>query len=414
MFSPLGENGSSTNTVKKIYFADNISIPLRMVIDSFNAKYKGQIEVEMIDLPFEKFSTNDRKELLARYLRNKSERIDIFAVDEIWVPRFAKWAIPLNNYFNTEEKNQILSYAVNSCIYKDSLMAIPLYLDIALMYYRNDLLSKFPNYLSVKKEIDSSIEWESFIKLATKNKSKSPFYLFQADNYEGLVCSFIEMIESQNAYFIEGNTINLKKPEIRKSLQLLVDLVNKYKISPMEVTNSKEKQTYLSFVNNNGIFLRGWPGFMDNEFRTISQDENLYKNIFKAPLPHFKGFKAASIFGGWNLMVSLYSNKKPEAITFIKYLLKPENQKILLEKGGYLPINNKLYEDSLFVKTHPDLSFYNKLFKAGVTRPRISKYTYLSDVLSYFINKAIKKEISVSDALNKAELKINSEKILAE
>jgi multiple sugar transport system substrate-binding protein len=31
--------------------------------------------------PFQKFSTNERKELLTRSLRSKSDRIDIFSVD---------------------------------------------------------------------------------------------------------------------------------------------------------------------------------------------------------------------------------------------------------------------------------------------------------------------------------------------
>ena len=410
--SSLGGTKETTSSVKKVYYADNISIPLRIIIDNFNRKYKGQIEVEIIDLPFEKFSTNERKELLARYFRNKSERIDVFSVDEIWVPRFAKWARPLDIYFNKGEDKQMLSYALNSCVYKNSLVAVPLYIDIALMYYRNDILARYPNYREIKKEIDASIEWEEFVNIASKTRTGGPFYLFQADDYEGLVCSFIEMVKSQGIDLVENNTIKLNSPEVRKSLQLLVDLVQKYKMTPPEVTHYKEIQTYTSFIDNNGLFLRGWPGFMTSDLKTITKDESFYQNIYKAPLPHFRGYKPASVFGGWSLMVSRFSDVTSEAVTFVKFLLSAESQKILLEKGGYLPVNNSLYDDSVFVKAHPDLAFYKQLFKSGVNRPFSSNYTYLSDVLSYYINRAIRKEITVSEALKQAEEKINIEKIL--
>jgi multiple sugar transport system substrate-binding protein len=162
--SPSGSSGSDSY-IKKIYFVDHISTAHQKVIDRFNKKYKGQIEVEAINLPFIKFSTNERKELLARYLRSKSGRIDIFSVDQIWVPRFAKWAIPMEKHINPSSRNNLLKYAMQSCYYKDTLVAIPLYIDIALMFYRKDLL-KIPEYKLVekKKRIDYGDDFASLQK----------------------------------------------------------------------------------------------------------------------------------------------------------------------------------------------------------------------------------------------------------
>lgn len=44
----------------KIFFADNISAAHRQVIARFNAIHRGRIEVVPVDLPFTKFSTNER------------------------------------------------------------------------------------------------------------------------------------------------------------------------------------------------------------------------------------------------------------------------------------------------------------------------------------------------------------------
>lgn len=91
--------GISHDKVKKIYYADNISRAHQIVIDRFNEKYEDKIEVVPIDLPFIKFNTNLRKELLARSLRNRNTLIDVFAIDQVWNARFAKWAEPLTPYF---------------------------------------------------------------------------------------------------------------------------------------------------------------------------------------------------------------------------------------------------------------------------------------------------------------------------
>jgi hypothetical protein len=52
------------------------------------------------------------------------------------------------------------------------------------------------------------------------------------------------------------------------------------------------------------------------------------------------------------------------------------------------------------------------LYQTGIHRPFIESYTNVSDVLSFHLNKAIKKELSVEEALKEATLKINEKAIL--
>ncbi|RKY50187.1 MAG: hypothetical protein DRP92_08075, partial [Candidatus Neomarinimicrobiota bacterium] len=69
--------GVGNKEVIKIYYADNISEAHRKIMDEFNRVNKGKIEVVAVDLPFTKFNTNERKEILARALRSKSSVIDV-------------------------------------------------------------------------------------------------------------------------------------------------------------------------------------------------------------------------------------------------------------------------------------------------------------------------------------------------
>jgi len=394
----------------KIYFVDNISDGHKLVIEKFNKQYAGKIKVVPIDLPFEKFSTNERKELLIRYLRGRSDRIDIFSVDQIWTQRFAKFVEPLGSYFPVNKREQYLEAAIESCYYKGQLVALPLYFDISVMYYNDKVLRSIQNYEAIKKDLDNFITWEKLILLGNRIKQpNNSFYFFAAADFEGLMCSFIELLNSQNSEMIKGDSVKLTTPSSVKSLQLLVDLINKYNLTPPEVTGYREPDTYNHFIKNNGIFLRGWPSFYkwcESNWKGTNPEE-----IFKlAPLPHFAGSKPLSVIGGWNLMISAASKKKWAALEFLKFVNEYESQLILFKHSGFLPVVKSFYENA-DSSSDPKISFYKKIIKTYTNRPYSENYTRYSDVIAHYLNLALKRKLNVVDALSKAEQVINSKQI---
>ncbi len=394
-----------------ITYADNISQAHKILIKKFNNEYKGRIKVETINLPFSKFSTNERKELLARALRSKSDKIDIFAVDLIWVHRFAKWSEPINESDLNGLENKLLKYSLASCFFNDSLVAIPLYIDISLMFYREDILKKLHNYKIIEKELQNSITWENFIKLGKRMKKLGyPFYIYPAESYEGLICSLTELILNMEPEFF-NHGINYNNGTVKNALGFLVDLVQKQKLTPYQATGFKGYSSWEYFIKSNAVFLRGWPGY-ERYKREAVKKYNFKGIVKKAPLPHLKGSKPISVYGGWNLMISKFSNHKKEALEFIKFLLREDSQKIMYQEGGYLPVLKQLYEDKSFVAKYKDLKFYKNLLNNGVHRPFLKDYTRISDILAYYANKAIKGEISVDKALNEVDQNIQSKSII--
>jgi len=404
--------GEKSLDITKIYFADNISSAHTELIAKFNHEYATKIEVVPINLPFSKFSTNERKELLARTLRGKSDRIDIFAVDLIWVPRFARWAEPLDLYFPSMERDKILEPAMESCYSNGNLVAMPLYIDVGLMYYRDDILQTFPDYTQLQKKIANSITWEDFLNLSSRLKKKNSYaYLFPADNFEGLVCSYLELFYGQNQSDFKGDTINLNTPIALKALNLLVDLVNNYGFVPKEVDSFDEFQCYLYALENDVPFFRGWPGLKQQYYGKIRNYKKI-DGIKVAPLPHFKGIKSSPVFGGWNLMIPNYSNKKSAAVEFIRFVLKNENQLILYEKSGFLPVSKHVYSDSANPLVASELKFFRKQLDRGFHRPFLADYTKISDIISFFVHRAIKSELPAEEALIEATRLINSNQVL--
>ncbi|MCK5074730.1 MAG: extracellular solute-binding protein, partial [Calditrichia bacterium] len=298
--------------------------------------------------------------------------------------------------------------ALESCYFNEKFVSAPFYIDVGLMYYRDDITKDFSDYDQIKAKLDRGITWQELIALKKeKDHLSNPFYLFAGKDFEGLVCSFIEGLMSQDSLHFYKDTINLNTSVARKSLQLLVDLIHKYKLTPEVVTKFDEVNIYRYALKNDAIFFRGWPGLHWHE----DPPEDIYKlkYIKMTHLPHFKGKSIRSVYGGWNLMISKFSQKKHEALIFIKFLLKEENQKLMYENGGLIPVNKNVYSDSLFMHKNLILKKYKKLLEKGGHRPFRVDYTRISDILSYYIHRALKKEISVNEALNKATNKINSQ-----
>jgi multiple sugar transport system substrate-binding protein len=413
-FSPFLDYREEHNPVQQIFYADNISPAHQALIDSFNTVYRGKIEVVPIDLPFTKFSTNERKELLARTLRSKSPRIDLFTVDVIWVPRFAKWCEPLDRFFPEDKRSMILDHVLTSSCFNSQLVSVPLYTDVSIMYYREDILRKLPDHAEIEQRLKSSITWEELIQLyyrLRESRAGEPFYIYPADNFEGLICSFFEGLASQNQFFLYNDSSGFNTREARKSLGLLVDLVHRHHMSPTDVTQFDEVRGYNFALARDAMIVRGWPGFL--EHHTFPEEHiRKYVHIRRAALPHFQGGRPAFTYGGWNFMISKYSRKKDAAVRFIEFALEEENQKKLFKQGGYLPSTKAVYSDSLFLKQNPDLRFYQRIMKHGVHRPYLADYTKLSDVLSYYVHLAIKGEISVDEALNQASAAYRTGRVL--
>jgi multiple sugar transport system substrate-binding protein len=271
------------------------------------------------------------------------------------------------------------------------------------MYYRKDLISKLPNSDEIIAKLEESITWEEFLELSRYfDRTKNPFYIFPADNYEGLVCSFMEILFNQNESFFYKDSINLESPEVKTSIKLLNDLINEYKITPAVVTDYEENTCYDYFIKNEGVFLRGWPSFT-KDYKNILRSTKIDSLLGKAALPHLSGSRPLSVFGGWNMMISKYSEHKKEALEFLKFIIREETQKFLYETGAYLPVLSSIYEDENFLEKHPDLIYDRKLLNNGIHRPFLDNYTQISDIVSYYTNQVLKGNLSIDAALSSAE-----------
>lgn len=400
-----------TEKTKKVYYVDSISDTHQELIDKFNLLYKNEIEVIPLNLPVTKFTTNDKKAILTRSLRNRSDGIDIFAVDLIWISRFSKWSYPLENDINQSIINRFNDIALDACYQNENLLAFPLFLDMGILYYRKDLINQLIDGKEIEEKIKKSLTWKEFIKIGKRfQNSNFPFYVFPGGDFEGMLCNYHGMIsQDQSDEMFKDKIINLKAGYSRRALQQMVDFIHKYKFSPPEITDYDDPRAYINGSDNGAVFQRGWIGF-PKQFKNYLKDTTNIDNMNIAPLPHFEGNKTSSVFGGWSLMISKFSERKEEALKFIRFLFEKENQIMLYEKGGYLPVNTEVYSDSLFLNRNKELKTLIEIIPWAKHRPFLKNYTRISEIMSKQFHKALRAEISVDEALTKVNQAINNHK----
>lgn len=397
--------------VTEIFFADRITEAHRILIEKYNTLHAGKVKVIPIDFPNFDFSTNERKEILTRTLRGQGDGIDLLAVDVVWVQRFARWCEPLGKYFTREELKDILAEPLSSCYSDGDLVAVPLDIVQGVLYYREDLLRSLKGGDDIIRALRNNMTWTEFLALKEELHWQKPFYVFPAADYEGMICSYIEILLSLNREYFSTDGFNFETPEAKEALQLLVDLVQKYKASPPVVTRFTEVPSYAYFIRNDGLFIRGWTSY-GKDFTKSPFDKQKESQLRIAPLPHLANGTPASVFGGWNLMISKFSTKKEAVVDFVKFLLSEESQEVFYTEGGYYPVVSSFYSDSAMVLKYPEISNIKELMRTGVHRPPEKEYTNFSKIMSHYFGLAIKNQITVDEALEGATKAIQSEKTL--
>lgn len=402
---PLGVNPLNTDGIERVYFADNIGVGHAEIIRQFNELYKGEVEVIAIDLPFSKFNTNQRKELIARNLRSRSSRIDVFAVDLIWVPRFTKWAEPLTPYFAPRLLKDFLSRPLETCYVDDILYAIPLYTDIGALYYREDMILDLPDGEAIVHRIQNSITWEEMITIREKYFPRKPFFIPQAAPYEGLICNFNEVIGQSLQNEETGDILDLMDPIVIERTRFMREMF-RTNFTPSEALEMTEDDCIRFALDNDIPFVRGWPTVNNENYQRF--DPELFKKLKVAPVPHFEGDVSTPVFGGWNMMLSKHSPVKDAAILFMKFASSQQGQRIFYESEGLLPIQSAFYDAEDPDPYQERLQMTEKMMEQGLHRPMLDQYTLISDILSQRLHEVLSDEYDVEEGLQLAKDEINA------
>ncbi len=335
------------------------------VVDAFNSsqtKYKVE---------WEQF-TNDSAQMhdqLLTSLSSGSSDYDVISLDVVWAGEFAAagYLSPLDVKMSEAgyKKTDFNKGSMDSGNYQGKQYTLPFFPDVAMLYYRSDIVSKEDG----EKLVSGSYTYDDLYQMAAKYKGQkgtADGYAFQAKQYEGLTCN--------------ANEFTANFQDIKGGLQMMNKFITS-KVVPSDVLNYNEGSTDASFKDGKSVFSRNWP----YQYGLIKAGDVAVKTeqVGIAPLP--KG----GCVGGWLLGMNAKSKNADGAWEFIKYLAGPDGQKIMSTKGSYLPGYNAVMKDEEVIKANPLLTMegFQKALTTTIARPVSAQYSKTSDTIQINIHK---------------------------
>ncbi len=377
----------------------------QQIINDFNKK--TGYNLQLVRQPT---YSDQRRQSLVISLEAKQPNPDLFLMDVVWLNQFAAsgWLHSLDTFVkdNDFQLNQFFHGIINSVDkYKGKLYALPVFIDVALLYYRKDLLKQF-GYTGPPKTWRQLVEEAAKIQKAErKNNPNFNGFLWQGAQYEGLVCDFLEFISSHGGGIMQNGKINVYRKSNIQALQFMQDLIRKYKISPLSTyTEMKEEDVRRSFQRGNALFERNWTYAWN-----LHQAEGsaVKGKIGLTILPHFKGDSSVSTLGGWHIGISRYSDEKKKAWEFIKFITSYQGQKQLILKVGWNPGRKDVYSDKQVLADAPQVKELYYVFKRTVARPTVPYYGQVSDIIQRYVNDCLAGKISPRLALKNMQSQID-------
>jgi multiple sugar transport system substrate-binding protein len=396
--SQTDSKASSNGPVKLVYAkGKEAGDGTRQLVDAFNKKHAGKIEVQYVELPADSDKQHDQ---YVTVFGAGGTDYDVVDVDTVWPSEFAQagYALPIDKYIAKDNINlkDYMEGPMRSVTFKGKVWGLPKYIDAGMMFYRKDLMEKAPE------------TWEDVVAQGEQLKDKIDFsYVGQFKQYEGLICNSIEFIAAYGGQIVDGDgNITISSEGTKKGLEMMKKIVGSDFV-PNNITTFAEQETHNAFIEGKAAIIRNWPYVYG-----MSNDPKQSKIVGKvgiAPLP--KGsVRSAACLGGWSAIINKNSKHPDEAWEFLKFMCGPEGQKMnaLSVSGSVAPTLLSLYKDPEIGKVtllFADPNFVNAL-SVTVPRPVSPVYTKLSNIMQVEISNYLAGRQDVDTAIKNMDAKM--------
>ena len=278
-------------------------------------------------------SSISQLELWRKLLQSPDSSPDVIGIDVIWPSMLNDQLIDLKPYFQSELAGMDPKLLANFTV-GDKLVGIPYHTLIGVLAYRKDLLREY----GFKKPPATWDELENMsvrIQHGERAKGKSDFwgFVWQGANYEGLTCDALEWQESQGGGSIIENdkTISVNNRAVVGAWERARHWVGW--ISPPSVIAYRELDSNDVWESGRAAFFRTWLW----QYRLRNPRESrigLETGYTSVPAGHAGRFGA---LGGTGISIARSSPHREEAVAFIRFLIRHDQQLAVAPDSQWLP-----------------------------------------------------------------------------
>jgi len=361
---------------------------LRSQLDRFAAAHPD-VRVELRVTPD---SADQRHQLYVQWLNAQSAAPDVLQLDVVWTAEFAGagWILPLERF--APEVGDFFPAALEASRWRSRLYALPWFVDVGLLYFRNDLAPEPPRTLD---ELDRAAR-----RSIEAGHTRSGL-LWQGARYEGLIAVFVEYLAAFGGGILgsDGRVI-VDEPEAVDALSRMRRDVGPDGIVTRSALNWREEEVRLAFQNGGAVFMRNWPYAWP-----LLQDparSRVAGRVAVAPLPGRDGRPPVAALGGAQLAINAHSAHPQLAWMLVEFLTAPEQMLERARLAAQLPARPSLYDERLDGALPIPVPPVRQALEHAVPRPVTPVYSELSEILQVAIHRALSGQQAPAAALSEA------------
>jgi multiple sugar transport system substrate-binding protein len=313
---------------------------------------------------------------------------DLIYTDIVWVAEFASagWLKELPP-IPQAELDLFLPKEVEAGRYQDKLYRLPFRADVGLLYYRKDLLK------AAGRDLPDSFPALIETAQTLQNQKRAQWgFVWQGENYEGLVANFFEVLQDQGGFWIKTDSreVGLDQPEAIAAAQFLLNTVKKG-VSPGDVITFKELDALERFKQGNTGFLRNW----SYAWTMLESDSLSQSQVGVQPI-------MGACRGGWGFAIAQRSQYPDAAFRAMQFFASEDAQRQFISKDSYMPTIKTLFRDPEIVRHYPYFPALIETFQNSALRPAIPEYEQVSKILQDQLSKMLRGQLSPEEAMREA------------
>jgi len=330
-----------------------------------------------------------RHQLYVQWLNARAGDPDLLQLDVVWTPEFAAagWLLPLDAYGPDTVRYFPAMLAANR--WRDSLYALPWFVDVGLLYWRTDLLPAAPASIDVLTRTPDGARWG---------------IVWQGARYEGLVTVFLEYLGAFGGRIMdEEGRVLVDRPEAVRALETMRAQVARG-VAPRDVLTWHEEEARFAFQNGQAAMMRNWPyayALLEDSTRS-----KVAGRFAVAPMPAAAGAaggRPTATLGGSQLAINAHTEHPREAWTLLAFLLAPEQMLERAQVVGQFPTRPALYDDPRLGRAlRIPVAQVRAAVASATPRPATPVYTELSGLLQVQLHRALSGQIEPAAALRAA------------
>jgi len=374
------------------------SSPDRPWIEAALAKFAEATGIETVFIPGEQSAT-DRLAIYNQQFAAQSSDNDVYQIDVIWPGIVAEHAVDLSEPLADLAAQHFEAIVANNTV-NDVLTGIPWFTDAGLLYWRQDLADSYG--------VAAPATWDDLQTAAQtvmdgeRAAGNPDFYgfVYQANAYEGLTCNGLEwQVSNGGGNIIESDgTVSVNNEQAIAAFDRARTWVGG--LSPEGITTYQEAESLNVFTAGNAMFLRNWPYAWAASQDSPATADKIGVGVL--PMGTGEGARNAATLGGWQMMVSKYSQNQEAGIEFVKYMCSPEVQLSYAVERAHLPTIASVYDAPEVAEASEFIPRLKDVFQGGaVARPSsvsAEEYNAISTIYFTELNQVLTGAKSGADA----------------